>query len=350
MATGINSVDDLRAVKYASAAEFGLDTINKVLQADLDYFNGEVTRQLEWLCKPVTEQSMVYGTSAKIEMTEVDEYGVAPSRKNSVGQTVSFPLRLFSSSIGFTSKYLEIATPAELTEKYLQVKKGYAYELNKQIRKAMYNNTNYNFVDRNTNGVTLAVKQFINADSSVIPDSPAGASFDGASHTHFMDEPVISASAVANLVSNVTEHGHTKGVKLVISLTDKASFIALTGFTALSSQVMVYNATDATIERLDNSDLENQKIGYWGDVEVWVKPWAVANYVLCVATDADEKPLAYRQRPQASLQGLRFMPENSAYPLISRSMEAEFGFGVYNRTAGGILYFANATWANPTIS
>lgn len=349
---GSYSVDDLLAVRFSSAATYGLDTINKVLQANLNYYNAEVSEQLSLLAESATEQQRIYGTSAMVDMVEIDEYGAAPTKKNLTGVTCGFPLRLYSASIGWTSKFFELASPAEIAEKYLQVRKGHAAKMTQEIKKAIFNNANYTFVDKLTNGVSLGVKRFINADSSVIPNSPAGVSFDGASHTHYLARAsTLANSDIDGIVSTVTEHGHTQGLILVIALADKAAISALTGFKKLSSPELIYNVTDATVAKIDMGDLENQMIGLWNEtIPVWVKPWAIANYVLCVATGAAEKPLVFRQRPQGGLQGLRIVAEINDYPLIAKSMEAEYGFGVWNRTAGSILYTGATSWANPTIS
>jgi hypothetical protein len=349
--TGSYSIDDLLAQRFSSAADFGLDTINKVLQADLDYYNAEVTEQLRLLAEPMTEQQRIYGTSAMVDMVEIDEFGAAPTKKNLTGVTCGFPLHLYSSSLGWTSKYLEIATPAEVAAQYLQVRKGHAAKMTTEIKKAIFNNANFTFVDKLTNGVSLGVKRFINADSSVIPNSPAGVSFDGTSHTHYLARvSTLANSDIDGLVSTINEHGHTKGLMIVIALGDKAAISALTGFKKLSSPELIYNATDATVAKLDMGDLENQMIGLWNEtIPVWVKPWAVANYVLCVATGSNEKVLAFRQRPQTALQGLRIVAEINDYPLIAKSMESEYGFGVWNRLAGAVLYTGGTSWVNPTL-
>ena len=349
--TGTFSVDDLLAVRNASAAEFGMDKINQALQADLSFYNNLVSEQMSLFAENLTEQSRVYGASVLHQMSEVDEFGVAPSKKGYSTGDVSFPLRLYSSSIGWTQKHLDIATPNELLSEYLSVRTGHSYEINKQIKKAIYNNTNATFVDKNFNGVSLTVRRFLNADGQAIPDYE-GTSFTAASHTHYMANSTLTGSAVDLLISNVQEHGHTRGLKLIINIADKSKMIGLTGtgsFVPLGNAVMVYNASDSTMTRLDNTDLNNQHIGYWNDIEVWVKPYAVANYMLCITSEG-EKPLGFRQRPQSSLQGLRLVSEIPGFPLISKSFEAEFGVAVNSRTSGAVLYFANATWANPTIS
>lgn len=350
--TGTFSVDDLLAVRNASAAEFGLDNINKALQADLSFYNGLVSEQMGLFAENLTVQSKIYGASVLHQMEQVDEFGVAPSKKGYSTGDVSFPLRMYSSSIGWTQKFLEIATPEELASEYLSVRAGHSYEINKQIKKAIYNNTNYTFVDKLSNGVSLTVRRFLNADSQAIPDFQ-GTSFTASSHTHYVASATLTGVAINSLISNVQEHGHTRGLKLIINIADKPDMVALTGtgsFVPLSNAIMVYNASDSTLTKLDNTDLANQMIGYWdGNVEVWVKPYAVENYMLCITSEG-EKALGFRQRPQASLQGLRLVSDLPGFPLISKSFEAEFGLAVNSRTSGAVLYFANATWANPTIS
>lgn len=76
----------------------------------------------------------------------------------------------------------------------------------------------------------------------------------------------------------------------------------------------------------------------------------IEHYHLCVATEMPEKALLYRQRPQPSLQGWRIAAPYNEYPLVAEYAEAEFGFAVFNRVMGAVLYDGNATYAVPTIS
>lgn len=351
MATGINTLQDLQLIKKASAAEFGLDTINKVLQADLANFNAAMNDQLRLLAEPLTEQSRIYGTSGALAFDELDEFGVPVSRKNTVGETVSFPLRLFATSIGFTQRAFALKTPADLAEKVLQGQRGYAERVIKEVKKAIFNNTNYTFVDSLYNGVSLGVKRFINADSSVIPVAPDGSTFDGATHTHYIARvAALANSDIDAVLGLVSEHGLTSGLKLFINKADVSTLsgLASTKFVPLSSAFINYSATDSTIVRADMADTANYLAGYWGGLyEVWVKPWVPANYMLAAAVDEPEKPLGYRQLP--GLQGLRIDAEYEQFPLVAKNMVAQFGFGVWNRLAGAVLYTGDTTWANPTI-
>ena len=65
---------------------------------------------------------------------------------------------------------------------------------------------------------------------------------------------------------------------------------------------------------------------------------------------AGPKPLAFRQREQEVLQGLRVAGEIPVYPLIAQYLEREFGVAAWFRTNGAVGYFASATYADPTIT
>ncbi|KKN52915.1 hypothetical protein LCGC14_0607770 [marine sediment metagenome] len=354
MTAGTYSLVDLLQQRFASAAEFGLDTINEILQRDLANYNSQVNDQMGLFADPLVKQSRIYGVSAVNSMTEVDEFGQAPSNRNLPGVTVSFPLSMYKSALGWTSKYMEIATPREIASKFLESRRGHAQQLILQMRRSIFNSNNFTHIDKLTNGVSLAIKRLINADSADIPDSPAGATFDGSTHDHYNARAAALANADVNgLVSDVTEHGNTRGVKIIVTLgADKTAISALSLFIPISDPGLIYHTANETRRKEAFEDLENQLIGFWGDtsVEVWVKPWGLTGYFLCVATGMPEKPIGFRQRKQTALQGLRILPSISGeYPLLAQNMEAEFGMGIWNRTAGAVLYTGATSWVNPAI-
>jgi hypothetical protein len=56
-----------------------------------------------------------------------------------------------------------------------------------------------------------------------------------------------------------------------------------------------------------------------------------------------------RQPVYAPAGTLRLVSDTDGHPLFARTYERQFGMGVWNRTAAACLYFANATYASPTI-
>lgn len=351
--TGSYSIEDLRRNRFQSAVAFGVDKINDVLQADLTYTNQLLTERLADLAETSSDLQRIYGVSGKIKPVKVDEFGRAPTRKDQGGVTVAFPMWMFKQALGWTTKFLELASPAEVAEQYLKIRQGHIDQVNNEIALAIFNNDNYNFVDQLDTQVTLAVKRLINADSSVIPNSPGGATFDGSTHTHYIARAsTLANSDIDGLISTITEHGHTKGLKIILNKADVAGVVALTKFIQLGDPGLIYSGNNVTQRKLDFSDLENQLIGFWGNssVEVWVKPWGVDDYIFAYASGETEKVLVRRQRPVASLTGLRIIDRVPGYPLVTENTEAEYGFGVWNRTAAAVLYIGNTSWADPDLS
>lgn len=348
--TGTYDISSLAAFRDISAAEFGLDTIAQTLEADLAAWNQMVTEMVTDMAEVTTDRQRRYGTSIAGEMQEVDEYGRASTQKAEAGDTVGFPLRLMQYNLGWTAKYLQVATPADLAAQQLAAEDAHWRRIQKEIKKAIYIPTNYTFRDHLIDNVDLNIKRFVNADGGGIPNGPNGEVYDPATHTHYDAINGVTATALTNAINDVIEHGHGGAVKVGINKADESIVRALTGFVAYPDPRIVFRATDTPANTLDLSRLDNRPIGIFAGAEVWVKSWVLDNYYFIWDSDDPNKPLAMRQRTQETLQGLRLAAENADYPLYVQFMEAEFGFGVWTRTNGLVLYVGGGTYVAPTIT
>lgn len=351
--TGSYSIDDLRAVRFPiTAGEFGLDTINKTLQADLANWNAQKNDALGLFVETTTDRQRIWGSSATVDMVKIDEEGRAPTSHNRVGNTIAFDLNRYASAVGYNDLWFKMHSPAEMAEMQMQVERGNNERTIKEIQRALYTSGSVSFADNLVDKVTLVKKSFVFGDGDLIPDAPNGAKFDG-THTHYTVTSASAAFAAADLtglVTKVSEHG-LPGLIMVIAEGNLAEISALTGFTKLSAPVMQYNASDSTIARLDTeSDPSNRFVGYWGDnfIPVYTKPFALLNYVAVMATGAAEKPLVRRIHTNAQLQGLRLEGKLDNYPLYADNYVDIFGISVWNRVAGAVLY-KGASYTNPTI-
>jgi hypothetical protein len=283
-------------------------------------------------------------------MVEVDEYGRAPTQIMSQPSPVGFPLRMFQYALGWTEKWLQLHTPNEMVVALQGAQKAHAIKVRREVQRALYLSANYSFTDFLVDKVPLAVKRLANADGEPIPDGPNGESFDGATHNHYLAVNGLTAAALKSAVTTVIEHGYGGVVRIVISTTDETAVRALTGFVPLQDvRLTLDTAANQPTERLDNTRLDNRRIGYFENAEVWTKPWGLASYPLVYDVSAQAKPLVMRQREQGALQGLRLAATLSAYPLQAQYSEAEFGFGVWSRTNGAVLYTGGASYVDPTI-
>jgi hypothetical protein len=349
--TGLYSLDQLLAVINQSAAAFGVDRVQASLDADLASHNRIVREDLlPELCDTTADRQRVSGISTATEMMEVDQLGRAPTQVEPTPGSLGFPLRLFQRNTGWTDKYRQLATPADFAREQIGREVAHLRSIRKAIQRAFFLSANYTFPDRLVDKVTLNVKRLANADGFTIPNGPNGETFNAATHSHYLAEAALSASGLLSAVNTVVEHEVAGPIRIGISATDEAAVRALAGFTATADPrlLLATNANQAD-RRLDITRLNDRLIGYFGAAEVWVKPWAVANYAVVYDAGPGAKPLAFRQRSQETLQGLRLAGTNSLYPLTAQFYEAEFGVGVWNRTKMAVYYFAGGAYTDPNI-
>jgi hypothetical protein len=353
---GTLDISTLLAARFQSVVEYGMDTIVEVLQRDLAIHNQLMTEMIASLCDPTTDRQRRYGTSAVGEMVEVDEYGRGPSQVVRPGATVGFPLKLFQYTLGWTYKWMQTHTPADMAIQVVSAENAHARKVRLEIQKAFYLSSNYTFNDHLVDKVDLAVKRLTNADGAAIPDGPNGEVFDGATHTHYTANAGLVVANISAIVQTVVEHGHGGAVRLAINRTNEAAFRALTGFTPYQDPRLIFPSLPAssgttanlTGRSLDITRLDNRAIGILDAAEVWVKPWALAGYALAY-DQASTPPLAFRQRNTEALQGLRIAAMIDDYPLVAEFMEAEFGIGAWERTNGAVHDFVNASYTDPSL-
>lgn len=352
--SGTHTLADLRSNRFQSVIDYGLDTINEVLQRDLDAHNTIVTEMVRDLCEIGTDRQRIYGTSADGDMNESDEFDRGVAVKQLGGSTCGFPLRSFTRAIAWTRTYMLQATPADIAETVLSVQKAHIRQVQRQIRRALLLNANTTFRDRLVSPIAdLTVRALVNADSQPIPDGPNGETFNAATHTHydFINSATLTEAGAIALIEDVLEHGHGSRLILGINRAAETSVRAFAEFEAYQDPRLVLRSADAPGTALDITRIDNRPIGLLRAAEVWVKSWVPSGYAVVYDAGEATKPLFFRQHPIAALQGLRVANRLEQYPLYADQMEAYFGVGVWNRTAAACLYYAGGAGAyvNPTI-
>jgi hypothetical protein len=342
--TGTYDISTLLRARFpfTNSGSFSFAEVTRVLQADIAAHNAVVTSMLADLCEVTTDRQRVYGSSSAGEMIEVDEYGRAPTQVALPGATVAFPLRKFQYALGWTNTFLKAAQVADIAKMTQEAEAAHLRAVVTALKQAIFRAANYTFSDFLVDKVSLAVKRFVNADSAPIPNGPNGEVFVPASHTHYLAAAGAFATAaeLKTQVDHVIEHGHGGMVKLNINRANEAAVRLLSGFTPyVEANLRIPDSTSiATGVNLDTSRLDNRAIGKFEGAEVWVKSWVPANYSFAYDSASPLKPLAYRQRETASLQGLRIAAEFDTFPLQAQYMEAEYGVGALERTNGSVMF------------
>src|SRR6266498_583940 len=107
---GTYTLNDLRANRFTSVTEFGVDNINTILQRDLAATNEIVAELQGELADRSTDKQRVYGASIDGDMVKVDEFARSATKKPAVGSGVGFPLNNFQYPIGGDERWIKRAT------------------------------------------------------------------------------------------------------------------------------------------------------------------------------------------------------------------------------------------------
>jgi hypothetical protein len=339
------TIDELLGTRFTNKYITGFDFsgLVAVMNDELAIWNGQMNEMLAKFCDTSNKQMMNTGSSDVGEgFVPLDEVGKAPASGALPGNTLGWPLRRFGRGIQVNRFWAEMATPYDLLMKQNEVQIMAKQRVIREIRKGLFHNANYAFTDRFYDQISIPVKAFYNADAAwKIPSGPTGTVFTPATHDHFTAEIALTSAGVDAMVNNVAEHGG-KSIEIHISLTNKAAFTALAGYVALQPNDYEQFASTINVlkDKLNNDDDPNdQYIGKWDSgsspiAKVYVKPWSLAGYIVCVATNADQKPLMYRIHPNVNLAGLRLWSKTDDGSLFNDQYEMLMGISALNR--GGV--------------
>ena len=346
--TGVLSINDLLAVRFLSAVKYGLDIIQAALERDRQIHNDLMTGMVGTYAEVSTDRHRLYWIGATIRGAQVDEFGRAHTQKSITGSEVGFPLRRFQYAIGWTADYLENKTPADLAQTQLGVETGHALDVRSQLQSAIYGATNFTFRDFLVDNFSILAKRFVNADGAEIPVGPNGETFDGSTHTHYLAGASLTNTLAHNLVDTVVEHHQDGQPQVFINAADETVWRGLTDFKPyIDSRLTLGISASEPTARLNPFRTNNRPIGLFGAAEVWVKPWAVSGYAVCMdVSPAAPKPLVARVRTGAEIT-LKPAAEIVMFPLQAQYMNSEFGFGVWTRTNGAVLDFGHASYTAP---
>ena len=367
---GLILINDLPFSAFASAAEVGFDNIYAEAAAKVAASNELVTNVLSDIVEPTTMQGKVWGNIGGGGDEQVSELGVPSSQKAEQGLECDFPLLRYAQNVSWS----KVAWQTKPAQDLLKEIDGGRIRSNntvlKALRNAIFNDGNYTFTDALGTNVSLSVKRFLNNDSAVIPDSPAGTEFAG-THNHYIARASTLARTdfsngthASGVISTVLEHESFKDVRMYVNSGDVASVQALVYDGSTNTQGYVPSlprelVAPATVARatagFPDTGTEDTLVGYWVTLEgpavpVFVASWVPRYYILVLGLDGIEKPICMRQRPQTNLQGLRIEYTAPDFATVPMFLVREYGFGVFNRAAGAVLYINGTSWADPSLT
>lgn len=358
---GTLAINDLLAVTDQSVVAYGEDNVNEAIREAVAAHNRLVEDMLGNFVEFTTESIARYGGGDDFGiMEEVDEYARVDAQKGRpAGVDIGWPLRKTQRSLQWDREWFRQHTPAELADQYLRVEKSDRETVFSHVRKALFTPTNnLTYVDRFVDRTTKPLRALLNADGAPIPPDEFGNTFNAATHTHYMATAAMTAANVQAAIDNVVEHGVDGDVRLFISRFQEP---AVTGFTSNFDARQIVNVAPgggSTADVVAGAPLDpfryhDRSIGFWnGAVEVFVKPWIPAGYLVPVDLNPSARVLRYRRR--AGIGGevgggnLDLVASDDHFPLRASTYEREFGVSPWQRHKAAILYVGGASYVAPS--
>ena len=369
MTTGLYTLEQLEGMTNVPISDFdgGADALAESVQADLAAWNATIETAVGELCEITSNR---YEGRGDGEDDSADGVGNGRSDQFAAPLTntalpvgaVMFPCYPHEYATGWTIDFLESATVSQLAIKLKKEQKRDLRNIMNAIRRGIY--LSGNRVERDhfdPRKAALHIKSFLNADGDAIPMSADSLEyFDGASHTHYLTAATANQLVEADvdrLIATVAEHGYGEKIHIYISMGDETAMKSIgSKFQPILSAELVHavNQTrpnqQATPRELN---LQNRLIGlYDGKAYVWVKPYAVSKRIFAADVAHENKPLAFRRRPQPKLQGMRLMAVIPSHPIYVEQMRHDFGIAVRTRENGAVLDWSqgsDGTYSDPTL-
>ena len=350
---GTMMLSDLLAQTSGTVAQIGESNVWEVFQRSLAAHNRQMTEMVDVFCSFTTDRLIGTGGISSGDFEELDELETPRPQKVAPGENMGIPMRNYGFGQQWTDLYLEEATPADIAGQFVAVMDADKRNIINQINRAIYLSGNYTSVDiRKKDQASLPVKRLANADGFSIPIGPNGETFTAASHTHYVARvSTLAASDLDALITNVAEH-YPGMVRVFINQAQETAVRAFTGFTA-TVDVRVQQATTASYVPTPGLDLTNRGdrlIGIYNGAEIWVKSWALNNYMLALNTGAP-KVCSFRTRNGTDnpRSGLRPIYKQRGYPLNLEGWAREYGISVTGRVSAAVLYVGGTTYADPSL-
>jgi hypothetical protein len=356
MAYGTLTLADLQATANASTVyEVGVDATFEAIQNTMAAHNRILGELFADLADRTTDEARRYGGDDTMSMEDVDELGVPRAQKITAGSNVGFPLNATMAAVQYTEMWFRKNTVAELSAQINGVMAADIKRVTRDMKRAIFLSSNYTFTDHLNKNVDIPVKRLVNADSAPIPPGPNGNTFTASSHTHYIARvSTLAASDVTAVLDTVKEHYAAGDIVLYINQAQESSIRGFTSnFTPYTDPRIAVgvNTTTAPGRALDVVNYYNRAIGIFDGAEVVVKPWVPASYMLAFNRSAP-KPLLYRFDNDYG-DGLQLVLADgtpTVYPWNARGWRRIFGFGVWNRVNGAVLYTGGTSYSDPTIN
>lgn len=329
--------------------EVGTDEVFKMVQDSAAWHTAKSNAYLSQICEFVTWSKRRVKLSGLSRLQPIGPDGEPRPVAHGGYQEVELPIFGGATAWGGDRVSLAQMSMADANEATLEAQKGDARSVTNHIRAALLTSTAYTEVSQQDIGGTRVVNPLANNDTHTYLKK------DGSTATaqHYL----ATASAIGNannifitlhdlLMTYPSNFG--RDVVCYIPTGHKTTTEALTGFVPIADKYIKPGASTATLTgaNLDAiKGLGTEVLGRVSDCWIVLDQNLPADYILAMAVGT--KPIALRQYPESSLQGLQATMTKPNAALTRYDYVRFLGAGVQNRIAAAVYYMGGGAYVDP---
>ncbi len=330
MVFGTLTTLDIHADNNSTVATFGEQALVNAVQQASNLYNQAMQESVADFAVITSAAQLPYGTGGAMKMQRLDQFGSPDTQKMAAGGSLGIPLWLTGIAVQWNRHYVLNSRVNELLAHLDRAANADKREINVDFYRRLFTPTNTTgFYDSLETKLTYNLQALLNADGMAIPPGPTGATFNAATHTHYLATATLTAASLTALIDTVVEHGVTGGMVVYINRAQEAAVRAMTGpgeFVAyVDARINPASTSQTANGFLDVTNPTDRAIGIFAGAEVHVKPLIPANYQLAFDRGAgSDKALAIRTRsgtlagdPYQGGFGLFY--EDDVHPLRARA-------------------------------
>lgn len=336
------------------------DIIDTAITSTLNEHNRQLDAIMRLFASPTVKYKERYKTPTTARLMPLDENGAPRPVRVGGFYDVGYPLH--SAGIGWGANFVARQTMnvGEMNEIVNTITMADIRWVRDHILSGLFSAASWVYPDDMYGNITVKPLASGDTDLYTVLQGADAPSVD----THLLAQAgdlVDATDPFSTIFSELTEHPENQGDVIVLLPTNlKAKAQALTQFVAINDPNLRYATTATTLNAAGTSDtlgfdnvhgtpVPGVVFGYH-KARVWLTEWKVLpnDYMIAVTADG-ERPLAMRQRPETSLQGLVLLGEDDRTPFFQRNWMRSLGFGARNRIGALVYRVNNAVYASPSV-
>ena len=379
--------------------EYQKNDLGQQVQMLLDAANTNTAEQISLFAEIDTMRFALHGDKSTANFVQMDAAGIPEAEKAiSYGGEQGFALRRFGCGLQWSNDFWRGKSMGEFAACMAALLTADKNLVAKRIRKAIFNPTNYMFVDvMKGDKARLPVRAGLNADNgsiggnwAIYPAPYAAVTFNDSAHNHYMtcgtgngestmpvdttqyfqwahasSTPFTRFQNLNQMLYNLREHYNGEDVELFINYQDANTYWSVDGAARTDTGNAVYGfklpqrteiIDQRTVQILstqvgyfDPTNIFEGLVGYFDSCRIQRKVWVPQGYIMAYCP-GKPKPVQIRV-PEGSQDGsstsgastgfgngdLRNVFEYSDYPLHSQAMMRDFEANIGSERANLVI-------------